>query len=1000
MVGGILAGLFAGLWGYATGDYSARVLLGFRSNGRDGNELNLGDRETASPPTLARNTLIELIRSGAVLGQTTAATNVDQHRHSPASDFQMSLLPSTDLAVLQCRSQSPNRTVEQANAYAEEAVRASAKVQREQLQETGERWQQRLRALDQELQHASAELVQFQQSIPGLRLDKDPAKLLEARTELERQAEDDRNQLGELERRIDRMLVEIRKQTPALVAAREALGEALNIYTEQHPHVKELRARLASLEAQLAQKDSEKEPDISGWGNPTAANLYANVLELRARRISLIRQIEEANLQMAKLNEAVPELPAKHVEYVQIKSRYQALRDERFLLASRFEQLPLAKATAPLQILRPASVGELDATPKLEAATWYGAAGGILGGLFTTLVFLLLEGFDGRIRSEADLRRASQLPVIASLDDLEPMNASARLLWALHTLIIIQSRTNLPKAGTLICGVASLQHGEGRSTFIQLLAEAARQQGYRVFTITAARPTLDYQSAPNATEPNTTRQLGEDASEVSDDVLMDVSGSLQAMGPWPVRNWTWSIDCREQWEETLQQWAALDRCAILVELPPVSTPEAFLLAEHLPNLIWLSRKNMARETDTRSHLDVLSRLRTNWVGAVFNRAAVGSGRAFSRVLLAILLMAGTLASPPIEAQPAATANPPEAPQPTEPTPPTQPEYAAPPEGLATNQVPTGSLTVTGPEHLAAWQKHLTLGPGDSFSINLYEQPDTMKAGLFIGPDGRLNYLEARDVMAAGLTVDELRAKLEEVLSKFRLSPRVIINPSAYTSKKYYLLGNVNQRGIFLLDRPITIIEAIARSGGFVTSQQYRNRLTQADLGHSFLVRRGSEGSFGRVSVDFEGLFERGDLSQNLPLAPDDYLFFPPLDLQEVYVLGQVNGPGALPFAKEMTVLGAITSRGGFTTRAYKSRVLVVRGSLNRPQTFVVNTADILAARGPDFPLHNRDIIYIHSRPFARAEELLEMATLTFARSFVTAYTGAHVGPFITEPWIK
>ena len=43
-------------------------------------------------------------------------------------------------------------------------------------------------------------------------------------------------------------------------------------------------------------------------------------------------------------------------------------------------------------------------------------------------------------------------------------------------------------------------------------------------------------------------------------------------------------------------------------------------------------------------------------------------------------------------------------------------------------------------------------------------------------------------------------------------------------------------------------------------------------------------------------------------------------------------------------MSAITLAGGYTEKAYKERVLVVRGSINQPQTFVVNTADVLAGR--------------------------------------------------------
>ena len=37
----------------------------------------------------------------------------------------------------------------------------------------------------------------------------------------------------------------------------------------------------------------------------------------------------------------------------------------------------------------------------------------------------------------------------------------------------------------------------------------------------------------------------------------------------------------------------------------------------------------------------------------------------------------------------------------------------------------------------------------------------------ISSDGRIGYLEAQDIMASGLTVDELKAKLDQELAKFR-----------------------------------------------------------------------------------------------------------------------------------------------------------------------------------------------------------------------------------------
>jgi protein involved in polysaccharide export with SLBB domain len=241
--------------------------------------------------------------------------------------------------------------------------------------------------------------------------------------------------------------------------------------------------------------------------------------------------------------------------------------------------------------------------------------------------------------------------------------------------------------------------------------------------------------------------------------------------------------------------------------------------------------------------------------------------------------------------------------------------------------------------------------------------------LAIGPDGRINYLDARDLLATGLTVDELRARLDEVLGKIHREPRTVIIPT-YKSKKFFMLGNVMKKGPVPLDRPLTLVEAVARSGGFVSKEG----LILADFSRSFVVRKNSDGTFAPIKVDFEGLFLRGDLLQNIAMAPEDYVFFLPSDLPEVYVLGDgVRSPGPLPYGINMTVLKAIASRGGYAEKAYKGKVLVVRGSLSRPRTFLLNTSDILAAKAFDFRLEPRDIVYVSRRPTAKLEELLELA---------------------------
>src|SRR5690606_2935929 len=103
------------------------------------------------------------------------------------------------------------------------------------------------------------------------------------------------------------------------------------------------------------------------------------------------------------------------------------------------------------------------------------------------------------------------------------------------------------------------------------------------------------------------------------------------------------------------------------------------------------------------------------------------------------------------------------------------------------------------------------------------------------------------------------------------------------------------------------------------------------------------------------------------------------------------------YTPNSTVISAITARGGFVDKAYQSRVLVIRGSLNNPERIIVDAKSILAGEKVDFRLQPKDIVYVSRRPWARIEEILDNATLAFIQAAVVSYTGAHVGPMISTP---
>ena len=61
-------------------------------------------------------------------------------------------------------------------------------------------------------------------------------------------------------------------------------------------------------------------------------------------------------------------------------------------------------------------------------------------------------------------------------------------------------------------------------------------------------------------------------------------------------------------------------------------------------------------------------------------------------------------------------------------------------------------------------------------------------------------------------------------------------------------------------------------------------------------------------------------------------------------------------------------------------MLLVRGSIHKPEVQVVEVDDVLHGRAPDVALQNRDIVFVDNRPFQIAERALNSAIFTFVQT--------------------
>ena len=690
-------------------------------------------------------------------------------------------------------------------------------------------------------------------------------------------------------------------ETLALRAVQSELAQALSRFTEEHPRVKELRASTAALQREISKQSPAPAPAVARKNSPSAAT-----------------------------EKLLPKTAASEIELARVKAEYSALsayRDQ--LIQSR-----VVKGGQDSEPWRQAEqVAVMRVTETSRFLSHY-AVGALMGLGLATLGYVASRR-RRVIRNRSAMEEATQLPVLAVVPDLKNLSVAQKDYWAVETLNLIRGAARADRRGCFVCGIISATNGEGRSTVIDLLANAGLRTGNRVLVV----PTPDFSQPGNAIVAPPPTQ---DAVVVARQTLMLEAGN----NALPVH-----------WERAFSAWQHEENALVLVELPPATTADALVYSSGVPNVLWLGAARVADSETTARCVNSLRNSGCHLIGAALNMCASIQKRAALWAVLAASLLTATAQ------EPSATAT------------------AAPTNGISATKSPV----------LAPWQERLTLGPGDALEISLYGQKDTTRQ-IAIGPDGRFSFLQAMDVTGTGFTVDELRAHLEQTLMKFHLAPRVVIAPSAFRSKKYYLLGNVQGRGAYPLDKPVTIVEAVARAHGFVVASPQRSSFTLTDFSQAFLMRRQADGNFTREPVDFESLFQRGELQHNRLLAPDDYLYFPPTGLEEVYILGSVAGTGPLPYSKDLSVLGAIAGRGGFTDAAWKERVLVVRGSLNKPETFVVNMGKALRAVDKDFALQPKDIIYVARKPWAKAEELLEAASSDFVRAIAVSWTGKQIGP--------
>lgn len=220
-------------------------------------------------------------------------------------------------------------------------------------------------------------------------------------------------------------------------------------------------------------------------------------------------------------------------------------------------------------------------------------------------------------------------------------------------------------------------------------------------------------------------------------------------------------------------------------------------------------------------------------------------------------------------------------------------------------------------------ENYVLGPEDEVSVMVWDHPDLTRK-IRINLEGRISFPLIGEFRAGGLTPLELERRLRALLADgYLVDPQVSIQVTEYRSQKIFVIGAVNSPGMYPLTRKTTLVEALAMAGGVKEDADQEITIVRPKGGR--LLQNAvfpedadpSEVTRIRLTDVLEGEIGRKEFAVSM-----DTVFVPKIKV--FYVTGEVKRPGQYTFVKGMTVLQAISTAGGFTDKAARRKVQVVR----------------------------------------------------------------------------
>jgi polysaccharide export outer membrane protein len=158
-----------------------------------------------------------------------------------------------------------------------------------------------------------------------------------------------------------------------------------------------------------------------------------------------------------------------------------------------------------------------------------------------------------------------------------------------------------------------------------------------------------------------------------------------------------------------------------------------------------------------------------------------------------------------------------------------------------------------------------IGNDDVLAINVWKEPDVSRPSIPVRSDGKISLPLVGEVQAAGLTPLKLEQAIAAKLQSFISQPEVTVIVQQINSQKYNVLGQVNHPGTFVITNSLTVLDAIAISGGF------RDFAKQKAI---YVLRQNADGTQARLPFNYKEVVKGKNPEQNIKIQPKDTIVVP------------------------------------------------------------------------------------------------------------------------------